>query len=868
MNMFKNRLKRSPASESAAAPQQGISKKTKRWILAIWWSLVLGPIVMVWLMLTLARWDGLPSLEELENPQSMLASEIYTADGVMMGKYFRENRSTVSFNELSPYVVDCLVATEDERFYEHTGVDYEAVGRVVKGVLSGSTSQGGGSTISQQLAKMLFPREKLSKFGLAKRKFKEWIMATRLERNFTKEEIITMYLNKFDFINNAVGIKSAARIYFNTTPDSLKIEEAAMLVGMLQNPSLYNPVKFPERAKKRREVVLKQLLKNNKNPRIRTKITEKQYHELRQKPIELEYQRVDHAEGIAPYFREELRKELVKMFNEQDDDGNYVYHKKNGQPYDIYEDGLKIYTTIDSRMQLYGEYAVQEHLQKELQRDFNKDQRRWKRPPFANHVTEDKVKEVMETAMKRSNRYKIYTGKRCAYCERGKDYIGLTLKGNKKYYACSYCKHEVPVLAESDIHKMFETPYKMKVFSWWKPELEFDTTMTPMDSIRYYKKFLQAALISIEPSTGFVKAWVGGTNFRHFQYDHVRARRQVGSTFKPFVYAAAFRDRLFNPCETVRDIEHCIEVPFTKNTTKPWCPSNSGMKYTGDPVPLYFALPASMNNITAAIIKKEKPATVIKMLESMGIEKGYLPPVPSICLGTCELSPYEITGAQATFANKGIYIKPIYIMRVEDKNGNVIFEVEPQTSEAMDEITAYSMLQVMKGATSGVVNPFNRAVGGTAVRIRSSAKPYGGIKTPIAGKTGTTQHQTDGWFMGLTPDLVTGVWVGCDDYGVHFSTTQLGMGTNMALPIWGYFMKKVYADKKLKVSQGDFESPDNYHEMNCEDFQLGNSDLWKSIRTDEVETEGWGEGDDGDDIMGNPENKKKEEEEEEDPYDL
>ena len=818
--------------------------KFQKRLIRFLWTILLAPFVGIVLMLFLAWMDGLPNVEDLENPQISLASEVYSSDNFLLGKYFRENRTNVNYNELSPYLVDCLVATEDERFYEHTGVDFEALMRVVKGVITRSTSQGGGSTLSQQLAKMLFERGDLGTWGLTKRKFQEWIIATQIERRYTKEEIITMYLNKFDFINNAVGIKSAARIYFNTSPDSLTLEQAATLVGMAKNPSLYNPVKYPTNAIKRREVVLKQLLKNNDNSHIKTKITLSDYDRLRKMPLGINYTKVDHAEGLAPYFREELRKELVKIFHEKDENGNYKIHKKDGLPYDVYEDGLKVYTTLDSRMQKYAEWAVVEHMKTELQDVFQKLNKKTKNYPFADNVKIEKIEQILEIIIKQTNRYKIYTGKICGYCERSKDFISIRKENGKTVYYCNYCKHRTVSKSEPEIDKMFATKYPMKVFSWKKKDMEFDTTMTPNDSIKYYLNFLQAALISIDPHTGFIKAWVGGTNFKHFKYDHVTARRQVGSTFKPFVYAAAFRDGIFTPCSEIPDVEHCIEVPFAAKTTKPWCPSNSGEAYSGQPMPLYFALPASMNNITAAIIKEEKPATVIRMLESMGIPKNYLPPVPSICLGACELSALEITGAQASFANKGIYIKPIMFTRIEDKNGNVIFDVEPQTSEAMDENTAFTMLEIMKGVTSGVVHPSAKnksgrpLMAGTGCRIRSNPK-YGQIKSPIAGKTGTTQDNTDGWFIGLTPDLVTGVWVGGENSGIHFPSyrTDMGQGANTSLPIWGYFMKKVYADKKLKISTGDFEKPEGYHSFDCSELMRNNSDLWKEIDLKDVETD-------------------------------
>jgi penicillin-binding protein 1A len=825
-----------------ATNQISLSKKTQNRILILLWLIITGPVLGLMLMILIVSFDDLPTLEQLENPVSNLASEIISSDNQILGKYYEQNRTNVEYNQISPYVIDCLIATEDERFYNHSGVDVEAIFRVAKGVISSNTSQGGGSTLSQQLSKMLFPREKMNTWQMVKRKFKEWIISTRIEKSYTKEEILTMYLNQFDFLYNAVGIHSAARVYFNTTPDSLKLEQAAMLVGMAKNPSMYNPLKFEENAIKRREVVLKQLLKNNNNPHIKTKINRQQYDSLRLLPLAINYQKVDHQEGLAPYFREVLRTEITQLLNEKNENGEYKIRKKDGSKYDVYKDGLKIYTTIDTRMQKYAEWAVEEHLKKELQKEFDKDHKRFDKNgqpkpnwPFVTNykITQEKVDEVMNAAIKRSDRYLVMSGKKCGKCERNKDYI----KKEKGNYVCTYCKHETKIYTQDEIDKIMHTPTKMRVFSWYKKGYEFDTLMSPVDSIRYYKSFLLSGLISMDPKTGFVKAWVGGPYFKHFKLDHVKqTRRQVGSTFKPFVYAAAFRDRLFTPCSEAPNIEYCIEVPHTAKTTKPWCPKNPGVAYTGEQVPLYYALAASWNNITAYIIKHEKPATVVKMLENMGIPKGYLPPVPSICLGACELSVYEMTGAQSSFANKGVYIKPIYFTRIEDKNGNVIYDVEPEMSEAMDEETAYMMLQIMKGVTSGVVNPHNGKAAGTATRIRSN-KPYGNIKAPIAGKTGTTNDQSDGWFIGITPDLVTGVWVGCEDMIVRFSTTNLGQGANMALPIWGYYMNKVYADKSLKISQSDFEAPEgnSFDFARCKDFKTGGLDLIKLGKIDEFE---------------------------------
>lgn len=810
---------------------EGLGKRGRRIILIIWWMMVLGPFLGGWLLMFLVSFGDLPSFEELENPSSNEASIIYSADGQTLGKYFKENRVNVKFNQISPFVFDCLVSTEDERYYEHTGIDFKALPRVISGAVTGNTNRGGGSTLTQQLAKMLFHSKAGSTLERVGQKFQEWIIASRLERSYTKEEIMTMYLNKFDFINNAVGIHSAARVYFNTTPDSLKLHEAALLVGMCQNPAMYNPKRFPERALKRREIVLYQLMRNGENEHVHTKITREQYDSLRQLPLGLDFQTVDHIEGPAPYFREELRKELTDLFEKKDEDGNYVYHKKDGSKYDIYKDGLRIYTTIDSRMQKYAEFAVSEHLGKELQKDFDKDNKRWKRAPFSNDMTQEDIDTLILDAMHRSKRYRILSGILCGNCERTKD-----MKESGGYHICGYCGDSIPQRSESAIDKIFNTKTPMRVFTWNKKGNEFDTLMSPRDSIIYYKKFLQVGLVSMDPHTGFVKAWVGGPNFKHFQYDHVRqGKRQVGSTFKPFVYAAAFRDRVLSPCSSAPDIEHCIEVPLTAKTTKLWCPRNAGVKYTGEQIPLFWALAASMNNITAFIMQKEKPALVIRLVEDLGIPKGYLDPVPAICLGVCDLSVLQMVGAQSAFANKGVYIKPIVYTRIEDRNGNVILDIQPETNEAMDEYTAYAMLEIMKGTTSGAVNPFTGKVAGTALRIRSS-RPYAGFKNPIAGKTGTTQNNSDGWFMGLTPDLVTGVWVGCEDRSVRFSRTDLGQGANTAMPIWGYYMKKVLADKSLKISTSDFERPEGFPEefLNCRDA-IGNSEIWKNVQLNDVE---------------------------------
>lgn len=818
----------------------GEEKKSYKKILWLFWTSILMPFVVLTLMLMIISTDDdLPSLTQLENPKSNLATTVYTSDGEVLGTYFTENRTNAKFHELSPHLVDALIATEDERFREHSGVDIQALGRVVKGVLTGSKSTGGGSTISQQLSKMLFPRTKLTKWGLVKRKFKEWIIATRLEKQYTKEEILTMYFNQLDFLNLAVGINSASKVYFSTIPDSLKIEEAAMLVGMAKNPSIFNPLRRLDTTQHRRNVVLYQMKKNGF-------INEQQFDSLKQLPLNIRYTKVDHQEGIAPYFRETLRQELKELLSKKNKKGEYIYVKTDGKPYDLYSDGLKIYTSIDSRMQRYAEYAVEEHLKYYLQEAFHKNNKLWKNAPFSNDLSQEQIDGILNTAKKNSQFYKKLTGKVCSYCERPASYIEKIDVEGKPHYHCTYCQHDEPVRSEKEINDLFNKPRKMQVFTWKTPSRLKDTVMSPMDSIIYYKGFLRAGLMSMDPHTGLVKAWVGGPDFKHFKYDHVKARRQVGSTFKPFVYAAAIRSGIFSPCDKLPNIQYCVDVPYTQYQTKQWCPTNSGEAFDGSMTPLTFALAASMNNITAKIIKETSPNLVIELVKDLGIDTSLLDPVPSMALGVFDLSVYEMVGAISAYANKGVYIEPIIITRIEDNTGNVIFEAIPNANEALDEVTAYTMLEMMKGVTSGVRHPTAKSkktgrpiIGGTALRIRgekTKERPYAGLKTQvIAAKTGTTQNQSDGWFLGVTPDLVTGVWVGAEDRSVRFRSLQLGMGTNTALPIWAYYMNKVYDDKRLKISQGDFEKPlslQGKNVLDCSEQQPGGSfdsyDVWDS----------------------------------------
>jgi penicillin-binding protein 1A len=713
------------------------------------WFLALTPILFITsFILYLTVFADLPSLEELENPRSNLASEIISSDQKVIGKYYIENRTNVSYHQISPNVVNALIATEDARFYTHSGVDVRALMRAVSGALSGREGSGGGSTITQQLAKMLFPRENLNKIELVLRKFKEWIIAVKLERNYTKNEIIAMYLNKFDFINNAVGIKSAARIYFDTTPDSLKIEQAAMLVGMAKNPSLFNPKRKHENALNRRNVVLNQMAKYKY-------ITEAQCEKYKKIPLKIKFTSEDQNEGIATYFREYLRDYMKKWCKE---------HKKpDGSNYNLYKDGLKIYTTINSKMQRYAEEAVKEWLT-ELQGKFFTHWKGRKTAPFYN-MNEEEVQKLMTQAMKRSERYRVLK-------ERG--------------------------MSDAEIKATFMKKVETKLFSW---KGEFDTIITPWDSMRYCKYFLQTGFMSMEPSTGYIRAWVGGIDYHNFKYDHVRqGKRQVGSTFKPFVYTLAMQEQ-WSPCYQVPNIPVSFDLPEGGS----WTPKNSDAKY-GGMMTLKKGLALSVNSITAYVMKQFGPQAVVDLARKLGIESD-LEAVPSLCLGTADISVFEMVGANSTFANQGVWVEPTFITRIEDKNGNVLEDFIPRRVEAISKETAYLTLNLMKGVVDH----------GTGLRLRFRY----GLTAPIAGKTGTTQNNSDGWFMGITPDLVSGVWVGCEDRSAHFRSTDLGQGASMALPIWGLYMKKVYNDKSLKVTQSDFEKPEGLDlkiELDCSKY--------------------------------------------------
>lgn len=721
---------------SAGKPKKKNYKKQVVWF----WILFTGPLLALFLFVTSVRFFAdLPDTEALQNPKTNLATEIFSSDMKVLGKYYAENRTNVKFNEISPNVINALIATEDARFYGHSGVDIRALGRAVFGAVTGSGSSGGGSTITQQLAKMLFPREDLHGFKLISRKIKEWIIAVKLEREYTKQEIIAMYLNKFDFINSAVGIKSAAQIYFNTTPDSLRIEQAAMLVGMAKNPSLFNPNRFVERSKGRRNTVIQQMNKYGY-------LTGAECDSLKILPLKLNFHAENHNDGLAPYFREYLRDVFLKKWCEENP-------KPDGKKYDIYRDGLRIYTTIDSRMQHYAEEAVTEHLT-ELQAAFIKECKQKRNAPFAWNVTKEEINGIMHQGMKRSDRYRAYKK------------AGLN---------------------DAEIEKEFKIPVEMTIFSW---NGEKDTIMSPWDSIRYYKGFLQTGLMSMEPQTGYIKAWVGGINHKYFQYDHVQIghSRQVGSTFKPFLYALAIQEG-YSPCYRLPNVKTCIDLPGEQPA---YCPENSDKKLNGRMLTLQQALANSVNYISAYLIKQFGPQAVVDIARRMGVVSP-IDAVPAICLGTPEISVFEMVGANATFANKGTWVQPTFVTHIEDKNGNVLTDFFPRTEEVLSEEKAYVMLQLMKGVVQV----------GTGVRLRYRYK----LMMPIAGKTGTTQNNSDGWFMGITPDLVSGCWTGADDRAVHFDRTAMGQGASMALPIWAKYMQKVYADKTIKISQEEFEKP-------------------------------------------------------------
>lgn len=750
------------------------SKKSKKpahsnrkYILGFWTLFGIGILVAIFIFL-LAGWGAfgkMPTFEELENPETNLATEIFSSDGKTLGKYYSENRTPIKYEDLPEHLVQALVATEDERFYQHAGID--AKGTVRAAVFLGT--RGGASTITQQLAKQLFTEDVSQSFiTRVFQKIKEWVIAIRLERQYTKEEIITMYFNKYDFVYQAVGIRSASRIYFDKEAKDLNIQESAVLVGMLKNAALYNPVRRPEMVKARRNVVFEQMARNGY-------ISETEMDSLKQSPMKIEFTPEGHDEGMATYFRAYLQGFMKNWIEENP--------KPDGTEYSLYRDGLKIYTSIDSKMQEYAEEAVKKHIA-HIQKEFDRQNKSNPTAPFRD-IDNSEKENIIESAMKRSDRWQ---------------------------------KMEAQGKSEEEIRKSFTEEAEMRVFSW---NGTIDTTMTPRDSILYYKSFLQAGMMSMVPQTGEVKAWVGGTNFKHFKYDHVKqGRRQVGSTFKPFVYATAIDQLKFSPCDTLPKSRFTIEAGKHRNQND-WSPQNAGNSDYEGMVSLKSALAQSINTVTARLIDKTGPQPVIDLVDKLGIETDNIPAVPSIALGVADISLFEMVSAFSTFANQGVYVKPVVVNRIEDKNGTVLYQHVPETRDVLSKEAAYVTVNLLEGVTqygSGVRLRGTWAKGRQDYERAVTGYPYD-FKNPIAGKTGTTQNQSDGWFIGMVPDLATGVWVGAEDRSVHFPTITYGQGATMALPIWGMYMKDVYADEDLKVSKEAFERPENLSiEVNCENY--------------------------------------------------
>lgn len=749
----------------------------KKFLVYFWSLFAAGVVVVVVLFWMITKgWLGyLPPLEELQNPKNKYASEVFSADMQSLGRYYRQaNRVGVQYSDLSPELVEALIATEDARYYSHTGVDFKAFMRAVLKL----GRAGGGSTLTQQLAKQIWSPQANNIFERAMQKPIEWVIATKLERLYSKDEILLMYLNQFDFLYNAVGIKSAAQVYFSTTPADLKVEESAMLVGMCKNPSLYNPVRRPQNALDRRNTVLSQMAKYGY-------LTEAERDSLQALPIELHYSSVDHKQGAAPYFREYLRNVLTAKepkeshyseWNKQQYkidkyqwDNNPLYGfcnkttKPDGSPYNLYQDGLRIYTTIDSRMQRYAEEAVDEHMQS-LQKSFFRECKRKRNAPFSISITREEIDGIMTRSMRQTDRY------------RGMKKAGKT---------------------EEEIRAAFNTPVEMQVFSYEGNGL-IDTVMSPMDSIRWLKTYLRCGFLSMDPLNGHVKAYVGGPDFAHFQYDMATmGRRQVGSTVKPYLYTLAM-DEGMSPCDKVVN----DSITLYDANGLPWTPRDTHAKNQGDTVTLAWGLRYSSNWITAYLMSMFTPEQLVRLMQSFGIQ-GQLDPVISLCLGPCEVSVQEMVDAYTTFVNKGIRTEPLYVTRIEDNNGNVLARFAPLTHEIISETTSYKMIQMLQDVVDR----------GTGVRVRYKY----GIKAPMGGKTGTTNNNSDGWFMGFTPSLVSGVWVGGEDRAIHFDNLAEGQGASMALPIYALYMQRVYRDTTLGYSEEEqFDIPEWYERIKCE----------------------------------------------------
>ncbi len=775
--------------------KEPLSKKTKIIYSVVFWLLFfvgIGSTALFFSLINNGKLGYIPPYEEIENPKNSSATQIFSADGKEIAKFFlaQENRTLVTYDELPASLVDALIATEDARFYKHSGIDFIGLVRVfVKSLLMGNDNAGGGSTITQQLAKQLYTTRATNKLQRAFQKFNEWVIAVKLERYYTKEEIIAMYFNKYDFLYNAVGIESAAYVYFGKTLEELTPDECAIFVGMCKNPIIYNPKRNPNNAIGRRNVVLSQMYKYDY-------ISETEFEELKARPINVDYHKVDHRSGLAPYFREYIRKSMqatkpirghygsfqlykedsIRWFN----DPIYGWIEKNRKPdgskYALYTDGLKIYSTIDSRMQAYANFAVKEHLSKNLQPAFFNEKKNRSYAPYSSDLgsggrsLNKEVKKLLSIAMRNTDRYR-----------------SLVKSGASK----------------EDIEKAFNTPVKMEVYSW---NGSIDTTMTPMDSIRYTKHFLRSGFMSMEPHTGHVKAYVGGIDFNFFQYDMVsQGKRQVGSTIKPFLYTMAMQEG-YTPCYQVKN------VPYTSidGNGKPWTAEDSGKKFYGEMVSLKWGLANSNNHISSWLMQQFKPETLAELINSFGIN-SYIDPVLAMCLGPSDIKLEEMVGAYSTFANNGVYSQPTYVTRIEDKNGNVISNFTANHKEVIDEETAYLMINLLRGVIDQ----------GTGVRLRYKY----GLHSQIGGKTGTSQNQSDGWFMGVTPNLVSGVWVGGEERSIHFDGISLGQGANMALPVWALYMQQVYADSTLTYSTEDeFLAPEGFSlNLDCEQFSTESS---------------------------------------------
>ena len=760
-----------------------MSSNKKKIIITLFWLILifgLTSFVGVFVLASKGFFGQMPDLQQLENPKTNLATQIITSDNIIIGKYyFKDNRTPISFEELPQNLIDALIATEDERFYSHSGVDWKSTLRAIYYM----GERGGASTITQQLARQLFVGVRSRNILEAIiQKIKEWVLSFELESRYTKNEIIAMYLNIYDFGYNADGIKSAAKIYFDKSPINLKLDESAVLVGMLKNSSLYNPIRRPEKVRNRRNVVFNQMLRNDYINKI-------EYDSLKSLDLNINYTPESHREGLATYFRAYLQDFMKKWIKNNP--------KEDGSLYNIYRDGLKIYTTIDSRLQNIAETSMKEHM-KNLQDEFfaQNDTVDVNVSPFVD-LRQGQIDTLLMNSAKRSDRWKNFKN------------IGLD---------------------ENEILASFEKKTSMRVFSY---NGEIDTIMTPMDSIRYYKKFLRASMMSMDPNSGHVKVWVGGFDYKHFQYDQVfQGRRQIGSTFKPFLYATAIDQLRLSPCDLLPDALYCIE-PFKHGNVESWCPKNSGDRY-GRTRTLKNALANSINTISARLMDRVGPRPVIDLAKKMGI-KSRLPKVPSIALGTPDISLFEMVGAYSTFANKGIYIKPIIITRIEDKNGTILFEVIPETTDVLSEESAYVTINLLKGVTeegSGMrLRHEGAEVSNLVFQNVVTGYPYK-FENPIAGKTGTTQNQSDGWFLGMVPNLVTGVWVGGEDRSIHFKDIAYGQGATMALPIWALFMKSVYDNEDLLISKEDFESPDVLTiPIDCDKYEI--IDVNQEISEDE-----------------------------------